>query len=53
MCIRDRGADIVVTYIDDLTPFKEAVEPVIEKYMNTDLRPYIEALQAAQAKVGE
>ena len=45
------GADIVVTYIDDLTPFKEAVAPVIEKYKATDLAPYIEALEAAQAKV--
>ena len=47
------GADIVVTHIDDLTPFKDAVAPVIEKYKGTDLRPYIEALQAAQAKVSE
>lgn len=47
------GADIVVTEIEDLTPFKEAVAPVIDKYMNTDLKPYIEALQAAQAKVRE
>ena len=47
----DDGADIVVTYIDDLEPFKAAVAGVIEKYMQTDLAPYIEALQAAQAKV--
>ena len=47
----DDGADIVVTYIDDLTPFKDAVSGVIEKYMQTDLAPYIQALQAAQAKV--
>ena len=47
----DDGADIVVTYIDDLAPFKAAVSGVIEKYMQTDLAPYIEALQAAQAKV--
>lgn len=47
----DSGADIVVTYIDDLTPFKEAVAPVIEKYKQSDLAPYIEALEAAQATV--
>lgn len=51
--VLDDGADIVVTTIDDLTPFKEAVSPVIDKYMETDLRPYIEALQAAQAKVSK
>lgn len=45
------GADIVVTYIDDLEPFKAAVAPVIEKYKATDLAPYIEALETAQAKV--
>ena len=47
------GADIVVTYIDDLTPFQEAVAGVYDKYKQTDLKPYIEALEAAKAKVGE
>lgn len=45
------GADIVVTYIEDLTPFREAVAPVIEKYKATDLGPYIQALEDAKAKV--
>lgn len=45
------GADIVVTYIDDLTPFQNAVAGVYEKYKATDLRPYIEALETAKAKV--
>ncbi len=44
------GADIVVTYIDDLTPFQDAVAGVYEKYKGTDLRPYIEALEAAKTK---
>ena len=47
------GADIVVTYIDDLTPFQEAVAGVYDKYKQTALKPYIEALEAAKAKVGE
>ena len=47
------GADIVVTYIDDLAPFQEAVAGVYDKYKQTDLKPYIEALEAAKAKVGE
>ena len=42
-----------VTYIDDLTPFQEAVAGVYDKYKQTDLKPYIEALEAAKAKVGE
>lgn len=46
------GADIVVTYIDDLTPFQEAVAGVYDKYKETELRPYIEALETAKAKVG-
>ena len=45
------GADIVVTYIDDLTPFQDAVKGVYDKYKDTDLRPYIEALESAKAKV--
>lgn len=47
------GADIVVTYIDDLTPFQEAVAGVYDKYKQTALKPYIEALEAAKAKVSE
>jgi tripartite ATP-independent transporter DctP family solute receptor len=47
------GADIVVTYIDDLTPFREKVKGVYDKYKNTDLKPVIEALEAAKAKVGK
>lgn len=46
------GADIVVTYIDDLTPFRQAVAGVYDKYKDTDLRPYIEALESAKAKAG-
>ena len=49
----DDGADIVVTYIDDLTPFQEAVAGVYDKYKATDLKPYIEALETAKAKVSE
>ena len=45
------GADIVVTYIDDLTPFKEAVAGVYDKYKETDLKPYIEALENAKAEL--
>jgi tripartite ATP-independent transporter DctP family solute receptor len=47
----EKGADIVVTYIDDLQPFRDAVKSVYEKYKETDLRPYIEALEAAKVKV--
>lgn len=46
------GADIEVTYIDDLTPFKEAVTGVYDKYRQTDLKPYIEALEAAKERIG-
>lgn len=49
----NEGADIVVTYIDDLSPFRAAVAGVIEKYKGTGLKVYIEALEAAKAKVGE
>lgn len=47
------GADIVVTYIDDLTPFRQAVAGVYDKYKGTDLKVRIEALEAAKAKVGK
>lgn len=47
------GADIVVTYIDDLSSFQNAVAPVYEKYKNTELKPYIEALEAAKTKVAK
>lgn len=47
------GADIVVTYIDDLSSFQNAVVGVYEKYKATDLKPYIDALEAAKAKVSE
>lgn len=45
------GADIEVTYIDDLTPFKDAVASVYDKYRETDLKPYIEAMEAAKARI--
>lgn len=45
------GADIEVTVIEDLTPFKEATASVIEKYKATDLGPFIEALEAGKEKV--
>lgn len=51
--VLDEGADIVVTYIDDLTPFHDAVASVYDKYKATDLKPYIEALEAAKAKVSQ
>lgn len=51
--VLEEGADIVVTYIDDLTPFQEAVAFVYDKYKATDLKPYIEALEAAKAKVSQ
>lgn len=47
------GADIVVSEIDDLTPFREAVAGVYDKYKATDLLPYIEALEKAKAKVSQ
>lgn len=46
------GADIEVTYIEDLSGFQNAVAGVYDKYRETDLGPYIEALEAAKAKVG-
>lgn len=51
--VLSEGADIVVTYIDDLTPFRDKVAGVYDKYKATDLKPYIEALEAAKAKVGK
>ena len=47
------GADIVVTYIDDLTPFRDAVAPVYAKYKETDLKPFIEALETAKTVVSK
>lgn len=47
------GADIEVTYIDDLSGFQDAVAGVYDKYRTTDLGPYIEALEAAKEKVGK
>ena len=44
----DKGADIVVTYIEDLTPFREKVAPVYDKYRNSELGIYIKALEAAK-----
>lgn len=44
----DKGADIVVTYIDDLKPFRDKVAPVYDKYRNTELAPYINALEEAK-----
>lgn len=37
----------------DMTPFQEASGGVYDKYKQTALKPYIEALEAAKAKVGE
>ena len=51
--VLDEGADIVVTYIDDLQPFKDAVAGVYDKYKATDLKPFIDALETAKAEVGE
>jgi len=45
------GADIVVTYIDDLTPFQQKVASVYDKYRSGDLGIYIQALEAAKAAV--
>lgn len=45
------GADIEVTYIDDLTPFQEKVASVYDQYRNSDLGIYIQALEAAKAEV--
>ncbi len=47
------GADIVVSYIDDLSPFKKAVAGVYDKYRNTDLKPYIDAVEKAKSKVSK
>lgn len=47
------GADIEVTYIDDLSGFQNAVAGVYDKYRETDLGPYIEALEAAKEKAGK
>ena len=52
-CASESGADIVVTYIDDLQPFKDAVAGVYDKYKATDLKPFIDALETAKAEVGE
>ena len=49
----DKGADIVVTYIDDLTPFQQKVAPVYDKYRDGDLGVYIQALEAAKEAVSK
>ena len=49
----DKGADIVVTYIDDLTPFQDKVASVYDKYRNSELGAFIEALEAAKAAVNK
>lgn len=51
--VLDEGADIEVSYIDDLSGFQNAVAGVYDKYMKTDLAPYIEALKTAKDKVGK
>ena len=49
----DAGADIEVTYIEDLTPFQEKVAPVYDKYRDGDLGVYVEALEAAKEAVSK
>ncbi|MBQ8692085.1 MAG: TRAP transporter substrate-binding protein [Synergistaceae bacterium] len=49
----DKGADIEVSYIEDLTPFMEKVAPVYEKYKNNELGVYVKALEAAKAEVSK
>ena len=49
----DKGADIVVTYIDDLTPFQQKVAPVYDKYRDGDLGVYVQALEAAKEAVSK
>lgn len=51
--VLSEGADIVVSYIDDLSPFKKAVAGVYDKYRNTDLKPYIDAVEKAKLKVSK
>ena len=51
--VLSEGADIVVSYIDDLSPFKKAVAGVYDKYRNTDLKPYIDAVEKAKSKVSK
>lgn len=51
--VLSEGADIVVSYIDDLSPFRAAVSGVYDKYRNTDLKPYIDAVENAKAKVSK
>lgn len=48
--VLSEGADIVVSYIDDLSPFRATVSGVYDKYRNTDLKPYIDAVESAKAK---
>ena len=48
-----KGADIVVTYIDDLTPFQEKVASVYDEYRSGSLGVFIEALEAAKAAVNQ
>ena len=48
--VLSEGADIVVSYIDDLSPFRAAVSGVYDKYRNTDLKPYIDAVESAKSK---
>ena len=49
----DKGADIVVTYIDDLTPFQEKVACVYDEYRSGDLGVFIQALEAAKEAVNK